>query len=42
MEDASYIGKIIEGGRVTVPEAVRQALKLKQEDIVQVHIKKVA
>jgi bifunctional DNA-binding transcriptional regulator/antitoxin component of YhaV-PrlF toxin-antitoxin module len=41
LNEANYIGSIIEGGRVTVPEAVRKALNLKQDDLVQINIKKV-
>jgi bifunctional DNA-binding transcriptional regulator/antitoxin component of YhaV-PrlF toxin-antitoxin module len=40
LNEANYIGKMIEGGRITVPEAIRMALNLKQEDLVQVCIKK--
>jgi bifunctional DNA-binding transcriptional regulator/antitoxin component of YhaV-PrlF toxin-antitoxin module len=41
LNEANFVGTIIEGGRVTIPEAIRKALNLKSEDIVQINIKKV-
>jgi len=41
INEASFIGKIIQDGRITVPEAIRTALNLKPEDLVQIKIKKV-
>jgi bifunctional DNA-binding transcriptional regulator/antitoxin component of YhaV-PrlF toxin-antitoxin module len=41
INEANFIGKMIQDGRVTVPETIRTALHLKPEDLVQINIKKV-
>jgi bifunctional DNA-binding transcriptional regulator/antitoxin component of YhaV-PrlF toxin-antitoxin module len=41
INEANFIGRIIQDGRVTVPEPIRVALNIKPEDLVQVTIKKV-
>jgi bifunctional DNA-binding transcriptional regulator/antitoxin component of YhaV-PrlF toxin-antitoxin module len=41
INEANFIGKIIQDGRVTVPENIRAALNLKPDDLVQINIKKV-
>jgi bifunctional DNA-binding transcriptional regulator/antitoxin component of YhaV-PrlF toxin-antitoxin module len=41
INEVNFIGKMIQDGRVTIPEAVRITLHLKPEDLVQINIKKV-
>ena len=41
INEANFIGEIIQDGRVTIPEAIRKALNLSQKDLVQICIKKV-
>ena len=41
LNEANFIGEIIQDGRVTIPEAIRKALNLNQKDLVQICIKKV-
>ena len=41
INEANFIGEIIEGGRVTVPGNIRKALNLNHKDLVQIQVKKV-
>ena len=41
INEANFIGTVKVEGRVTIPEAIRKALNIKPEDLVQINIKKV-
>ena len=40
-EEESFIGKIIGSGQVTIPEPIRDAMKLKLGDAVRITVRKV-
>ena len=40
-EEESFIGKIIGSGQVTIPEQIRDAMKLKLGDAVRITVRKV-
>ena len=41
IEEKSFIARIIEGGRVTIPDTLRELLELENGDIVELKIIKV-
>ena len=42
INEAKFIGKMIQDGRITIPETIRIVLDLKPEDLVQINIKKIS